>query len=337
MQPLLKVEDLEVSLLSFSKKIRPLRGMTFHINVGEIVGLVGESGCGKSIAVRTLMGLLPKHYSRIEKGRILYRGENLLSKNSKELRNIYGKEMGMIFQDPMTSLNPTMRIGDQILEGYARHYPEIPLKERKNQAVDLLQKIGISNPLSRLKQYPHMLSGGMRQRVMLAIAIICSPALLIADEPTTALDVTIQAQILALLKEIQKSTQMSLLLITHDLSLVASFCDRVFVMYAGEIIESAPVDTLFKSPAHPYTQRLLDAIPRLDLPPEKTLIPIPGSPPDLSLKIEGCPFAKRCPFALPLCHSKKPSNDSVGADHSVSCWLLHPDFQKKGGDNWNPP
>jgi len=329
MKDLLEVEDLHTSFSTLSKKVAAVRGVSFQLKQGETLGIVGESGCGKSVMARSITRLLPAISSKIDKGRILYRGEDLLLKSERELRKIRGKEIGMIFQDPMTSLNPTMRIGDQIIEGYALHHPKATKEEMEGHALDLLKRVGVSEAASRLEQYPYELSGGMRQRVMIAIAMISSPNILIADEPTTALDVTIQAQILGLIKEIQEKDGMSIMLITHDLSIVSGFCDRVVVMYAGQIIESATVEELFSAPKHPYTRRLLNSIPRLDLPSKRKLYSIHGSPPDLSMKIKGCGFAKRCPHAMNLCYDGKPHNHCVAQNHHVSCWLFDPRIKRQ--------
>lgn len=329
MKELLEVKDLHTSFSTLSKKVRAVRGVSFRLREGETIGIVGESGCGKSVMAKSLTRLLPSVSSKIEGGEVYYKGENLLLKKESELRKIRGKEIGMIFQDPMTSLNPTIRIEDQIIEGYALHYPHATKGEMKERALALLKRVGVSDAESRMTQFPHELSGGMRQRVMIAIAMISSPKILIADEPTTALDVTIQAQILGLLKEIQKKDRMSIVLITHDFSIVAGFCDRVLVMYAGRIVESAPVEELFRAPKHPYTRRLLNSIPRLDLSSNRHLYSIHGSPPDLSAKIKGCSFAKRCPHAMHLCHDGNPKCIEVGPDHQTSCWLFDPRVARK--------
>ncbi|MEM8728188.1 MAG: ABC transporter ATP-binding protein [Chlamydiota bacterium] len=329
MKGLLEVENLHVSFSTLSKKVAAVRGASFHLKQGETLGIVGESGCGKSVMARSITRLLPTISSKIDEGRILYRGKDLLLESQRELRKIRGKEIGMVFQDPMTSLNPTMRIGDQIIEGYARHHPKAVKEEMEEHAIDLLKRVGVSEATSRLRQYPHELSGGMRQRVMIAIAIISSPNILIADEPTTALDVTTQAQILSLIKQIQKKDGMSIILITHDLSIVSGFCDHVVVMYAGKIVESAPVEDIFTDPKHPYTCRLLKSIPRIDLPSKEKLYSIHGYPPDLSMKIKGCGFAKRCPHATNLCHDKKPENYRVTENHHVSCWLFDHRLKKE--------
>jgi oligopeptide transport system ATP-binding protein len=324
MKKLLQVEDLHTSFSTLSKKIRAVRGVTFDLYQGEALGIVGESGCGKSVMAKSITRLLPPVSSKIEKGRILYKGEDILLKNEREMRKIRGNEIGMIFQDPMTSLNPTMKIGKQIVEGYALHQPHVSKQEMELRVLELLERVGIPDAESRMHQYPHELSGGMRQRVMIAIAMISAPHILIADEPTTALDVTIQAQILELLREFQQKEQMSILLITHDLSIIANFCDRVIVMYAGEIVESAPVEELFRAPKHPYTRRLLNSIPRLDLPPKRQLYSIHGSPPDLGCKLKGCSFHKRCPHTMPICQEANPKVFEVEPNHQVSCWLFDP-------------
>ncbi|MCB1075347.1 MAG: ABC transporter ATP-binding protein [Simkania sp.] len=327
---LLKVKNLSTSFSTLSKKVKAVQDVSFELDEGMSLGIVGESGCGKSVMARSLTRLLPSITARVDGGNVYYRGKDLLLLKEQELCGVRGKEIGMIFQDPMTSLNPTMRIGDQIIEGYAHHHPEATEEELVERALKFLNRVGVSDPTSRFYQFPHELSGGMRQRVMIALAMISSPKILIADEPTTALDVTIQAQILGLLKEIQQKDGMSIILITHDLSVVAGFCDRVIVMYAGRIVENAPVDELFSAPKHPYTRRLLNSIPRLDISTKKQLYCIDGAPPDLSSKIKGCPFAKRCPHALHLCHDGHPQSIEVAPSHQVSCWLYDPRIQRKG-------
>ena len=328
MKKLLDVENLHTSFSSLSKKIRAVRGVSFDLFPGETLGIVGESGCGKSVLAKSITRLLPSNIASIDTGHVFYKGEDILQKSERKLRKIRGREIGMIFQDPMTSLNPTMKIGNQIIEGYAFHNPHVSRQEVSLRALELLDRVGIPEPESRMNQYPHELSGGMRQRVMIAIAMISYPDILIADEPTTALDVTIQAQILDLLKEIQQREQMSIILITHDLSIVASFCNRVLVMYAGEVVESAPVEELFHSPKHPYTRRLLNSIPRLDLPVKRHLYSIQGTPPDLGSPIKGCSFRERCPHAMKTCLEKKPITLEVEKNHQVACWLFDPRFSR---------
>lgn len=321
MKPLLTVKDLRTNLFSQSRKIHAVRGVSFDLKAGETLGIVGESGCGKSVMAKTLTRLLPGLTAEIESGKIFYKGENLLQKTEKEMRSIRGKEISMIFQDPMTSLNPTMKIGKQIGEGYHLHYPKTTQEEVYTRVTEFLHQVGIPQPEACYNQYPHELSGGMRQRIMIAIAIIAKPHILIADEPTTSLDVTIQAQILDLLKTIQTKESMSVILITHDFSIVSNFCDRVAVMYAGEIIEIAHVNHLFKFPKHPYTQSLLHAIPRLDTPMDEALHMIPGSPPDLALSLSSCSFANRCAHEKEKCRMRKPQQVFIEEGHYTSCWL----------------
>jgi oligopeptide transport system ATP-binding protein len=309
---MIKVKNLRVTIKSQGQKIEAVRDVSFNLHEGERLGIVGESGCGKTILMKSLLQLLPST-AVIESGEIWYQGTDLAQLSEKELQKIRGKEIGMIFQDPMTSLNPTLKIGYQIAEGYLRHFP-VTKKEAEARALELLTLVGISEPELRLQQYPHLLSGGIRQRAVIALALAAQPQVLIADEPTTALDVTVQAQILDLLHQLQKTT----LLVTHDLSLVAAFCDRVLVMYAGQIVEEADVKDLFAHPKHPYTQRLLQSIPRIDGKGER-LLPIAGSPPDLSTPIEGCPFCSRCTEAMHICRTESPP-----LFEQTRCWLLDP-------------
>ncbi len=319
MKPHIEVKNLQVTLQSQGQTIEAVRNVSFTLYEGERLGIVGESGCGKTILMKSLLQLLPSS-ATINSGEIWYQGNNLVTLTEKELQGIRGKEIGMIFQDPMTSLNPTLKIGYQIAEGLLRHFPLISKKEAKERALELLKQVGIPEPELRLDQYPHLLSGGIRQRAVIALALASKPSILIADEPTTALDVTVQAQILDLLHELQKGT--STLLITHDLSIVASFCDRVLVMYAGQIVEEASVEELFAHPKHPYTQRLLESIPRIDGKGDK-LHPIAGSPPDLSISLEGCAFCSRCTEAMNICRTETPPLfESSG--QKTRCWLLDP-------------
>lgn len=302
---ILDVKNLRVSF----SNLQAVRGISFSISEGEAVGLVGESGCGKSSAVQALTRLISASVS----GEVWFEGEELLSQPEKRLREIRGKKFGMIFQDPMTSLNPTMKIGSQIMEGLLYHRIANG-KEAKKKAIELLELTGIPDPESRFFQYPHQLSGGQRQRVMIAIALACNPRLIIADEPTTALDVTIQAQILELLKKLQKHFQTSLLLITHDLGVVASICERVLVMYAGQIVEWGNVRDVLLHPKHPYTQMLLRSSPSLKTPKNSPLQVIEGAPPNLISPPAGCAFRERCPFAAPLCAQDPP------VQKSILCW-----------------
>lgn len=309
---MIEVKDLHVTIKSQGQKIQAVRDVSFKLHAGERLGIVGESGCGKTILMKSLLQLLPLT-ATIDAGEIWYQGTDLAQLSEKELQKIRGKEIGMIFQDPMTSLNPTLKIGYQIAEGYLRHFP-VTKKEAEARALELLIQVGISEPELRLQQYPHLLSGGIRQRAVIALALAAQPQVLIADEPTTALDVTVQAQILDLLHQLQKTT----LLVTHDLSLVAAFCDRVLVMYAGQIVEEADVKDLFADPKHPYTQRLLQSIPRIDGKGQR-LLPIAGSPPDLATPIEGCAFCSRCSEAMHICRTESPP-----LFEQTRCWLLDP-------------
>lgn len=294
-------------------------GVNFTLNEGETLGIVGETGCGKSAVAKAIVKLFPKHTTNL-KGEVLFKGRNLLLASEKELQSIRGQEIGMIFQDPMTSLNPTMKIGVQILEGYLRSHPTLSTKEAIPEVVKLLEWVGVQGASDRIHDYPHTLSGGMRQRVMIAIALASKPKILIADEPTTALDVTVQAQILSLLKSTQKELGMSTILITHDLSVVAGSCDRVLVMYGGRVVESALVEDLFYRPQHPYTKRLLQAAPKLHCLRDELLIPIEGLPPDGSFISKGCAFYPRCKEALDICKEKQPSLIQISSKHHAECW-----------------
>ncbi len=305
---LLQVDNLRVSFSLYGKELQAVRGVSFEVNSGEAVGIVGESGCGKSAAVQSILRLLPA--SKIE-GKIRFDGVDLLEKSEREMREIRGLKIGMVFQDPMASLNPTMTIGAQVAEGLIFH-GIASKKEAKTRALQLLREVEIQRPEERLNQYPHELSGGMRQRVLIAIALAAKPRLLIADEPTTALDVTVQAQILDVLKK--RSSATGLLLITHDLTVVAEMCERVLVFYAGKIVEQGPVSQILSQPRHPYTQMLLRSIPHLDRPRAERLQTIAGTPPNLLAPPQGCAFAKRCPYAMPICKKEPPF---IG---SAACW-----------------
>jgi len=300
--------------------VKAVSGIDFELRQGEILGIVGESGCGKSAMAKALVKLLPSYGVEL-KGEVLFENKNLLTCSEKELLSIRGKEIGFVFQDPMTSLNPTMNIGEQIIEGYLKHNPSVSRKEALAHAVHLLEIVGITRPQERIFEYPHTLSGGMRQKITIALALASSPKILIADEPTTALDPTVQAQILAFMSSLQKSNRTSIILITHDLSVVAGFCDRVIVMYAGKIVEVASVEDLFYHPKHPYTQKLLQTIPRIDLPKEKMLFPIVGSPPLLNDAFQGCAFEPRCSEALSICKQAIPPLHLLGNGCQSRCWL----------------
>lgn len=324
MEKLLEVDGLQVTFKTHGGEVKAVRGVSFSLNRGETLAIVGESGCGKSVTARSIMRLIPESIGKISGGSILFKGNELVSLPEKEMRNLRGSEISMIFQDAMTSLNPTISIGEQIMEGILRHQ-KVSRTEAKQQAIEILQLVGIANPEKRLKQYLHQFSGGMRQRIMIAIALVCKPSILIADEPTTALDVTIQAQIIDLFKSIQRKTGVSIIIITHDLGVVAKIADRVNVMYAGKVVESGPVRDIFYNPQHPYTKGLLASMPRLDMDRSIPLSPIPGTPPDLFAPPVGCAFAARCNYALEVCRKHQPEQTNVGENHhQVSCWLQDP-------------
>lgn len=319
-EKVLAVDRLHVSFHSRDGEVKAVRGVRFDLEKGETLAIVGESGSGKSVTAKSLMGLLPKRNSMIKEGQILFEGKDLLKYSKKEMQKVRGSEISMVFQDPMTSLNPTMPIGKQIMEGLRKHQ-ELGKKEAFGKAMELLKLVGIPHAKERMKEYPHQFSGGMRQRVVIAIALACKPKVLIADEPTTALDVTIQAQILDLMKDLQKKTGTAIIIITHDLGVVANMAQRVAVMYAGEFIETGTVDEIFYEPKHPYTWGLLLSMPKLHVDRSVPLIPIPGSPPDLGDLPEGCPFAARCPHVMEVCRQFLPETIQVSDTHTVSCWL----------------
>ena len=316
--PLLAVDDLVTTFSTEEGLVTPVDGVSFTVEQGETVGVVGESGCGKSVTSLSILRLVPSPPGRIAQGRILFEGQDLLTLSEREMRAIRGRDIAMIFQEPMTSLNPVFTCGDQILEALRRHQ-KVSATEARDQALELLHLVGIPLPEQRLGAYPHQLSGGMRQRIMIAMALCCHPRLLIADEPTTALDVTIQAQILDLLRHLKKQLSMAVLLITHDLGVVAETAERVVVMYAGKVVEEAPVRTLFHAPRHPYTEGLLRSIPRLDERRESLPV-IEGMVPNLLDLPSGCRFHPRCPRAERRCREEAPALRSFGEGHRVACW-----------------
>jgi dipeptide transport system ATP-binding protein len=316
---ILSVDNLHVQFSTYGGSVHAVRGVSFDLRKGETLAIVGESGCGKSVTANAIMGLIPQPPGRISNGKVLFKDLELTKMTKKQLRKVQGVDVSMIFQDPMTALNPTLTIGEQLMEGVRTH-TNASKSEAKEKALAMLRLVGIPNPVERLKQYPHQFSGGMRQRIVIAIALICEPELLIADEPTTALDVTIQAQILELFEEIQIKTGVSIVLITHDLGVVAKIADRIAVMYAGKIIEIGTKRELFYTAQHPYTQGLLKSVPRLDLIAEE-LQPIEGTPPDLFAPPSGCPFTARCPFAMEVCEHVHPETIAKSATHHVDCWL----------------
>jgi oligopeptide/dipeptide ABC transporter ATP-binding protein len=313
---LLSVEGLSIGFATEEASIRVVEDVSFAVAGGETLGLVGESGCGKSVTAQTIMRLLPSPPARIEAGRIGFGGIDLATASEAQMRKIRGNDIAMIFQEPMTSLNPTMTIGDQIAEALLLHRGARS-QDARPQVLDMLKQVGIGRPETRFTQYPHELSGGLRQRVMIAMALMCRPKLLIADEPTTALDVTIQAQILELMKKLQRDLDIAILLITHDLGVVEEMCREVVVMYAGRIAEKAPAKSLFTKPRHPYTAGLLAASPRKARRGEP-LPTIPGTVPPPLNRGDGCSFAERCPRALPRCRHDVPP--LVGGDHRAACW-----------------
>ncbi len=316
MADVLEVRDLTIEFLIEERYYRAVQGVSFDIGEGETLGLVGESGCGKSVTSLAVMRLLPTH-TKVS-GQVKFRGQDLLKVGEPQMRQIRGNEISMIFQEPMTSLNPVHRIGTQISESLILHRNVSAAKARA-QSIDLLKLVGIPRAEQIVDEYPHQLSGGMRQRVMIAMAMACQPSVLIADEPTTALDVTIQAQILDLMRHLTAENHMSTLLITHDLGVVAEMCDRVAVMYAGQIVEQGPVREIFRHPSHPYTVGLMNCIPKI-AGERKRLVPIEGNVPSLQNMGVGCRFAPRCPKAMDVCH-EEPEEYSVGTEHTCRCWL----------------
>jgi oligopeptide transport system ATP-binding protein len=322
-EKLLQVENLNVSFNTYGGEVKAVRGVSFSVKKGEAVAIVGESGCGKSVTAKSIMKLLTAPPAEYKTGKIMFHGQDLLSLPENEMKKIRGNKISMIFQDPMSSLNPTSRIGDQLIEGLVKHN-RLSRAIALQHAVQLLERVGIPHAKSRLKHYPHEFSGGMRQRVMIAMALACDPELIIADEPTTALDVTIQAQILSLMKKLQKETNTSIILITHDLGVVAEVCDKVIVMYAGEVVESGSVEEIFRNPTHPYTKGLMKSVPRLDMDRSSRLYSIVGSPPDLLDPPKGCSFYPRCEYAMKVCKDYHPELEVVSGTQQSSCWLHHP-------------
>jgi len=328
--PLLKVQDLQTGFKIDSQYHNAVEKVSFQVKPKQIVGVVGESGCGKSVMSLSIMKLLPKGAGEVRGGEIIFEGQDISKFNEKQMNHIRGKDISMIFQEPMTSLNPVFTIGYQIMEVLRNHEKGLSKKEAKVKAVALLRSVGIPRADKIVDEYPHQLSGGMRQRVMIAMAIACQPKLLIADEPTTALDVTVQAQILELLKSIQEVNDMSIIMITHDLGVVAEICDEVIVMYAGKIVEQASVEELFESPKHPYTELLMNAIPKMDETVEK-LATIEGLVPSLTKMPQiGCRFANRCPKAMPECTQITPELLTVADQHEVACLLYEESIRKEG-------
>ncbi|MCW6035927.1 ABC transporter ATP-binding protein [Spirulina subsalsa FACHB-351] len=324
MSPLLQVLNLETRFYTREGVVHAVNGISFMVNKGETLGIVGESGSGKSISMLSMLGLIPSPPGKVTGGEVWFEGRDLLQLTDREMRGVRGNEISMIFQDPMTSLNPVLRVERQLTEGVERHLG-LNREEARERAIALLEQVGIAGARERIRYYPHQFSGGMRQRVMIAMGLACHPKLLIADEPTTALDVTIQAQIVELVKQLKQDFEMAVIWITHDLSLLAGLADRIMVMYAGQIVEVAPLRRLYQNPQHPYTMGLLASIPRLDEPKDpqnpQRLQTIEGLPPDLTDYPPGCPFAPRCRFAIAQCHTEDPTLRRVEEDHQVACWV----------------
>ena len=325
---LLEVKDLKVSFFTPAGEVKAVGGISYELEKGEVMGIVGESGSGKSVEAYSIMGLLQSP-GKVIGGSITFEGEDVLAFDKKQMTNFRGNKVAMIFQNPMTCLNPVYTIGNQLVEALQAHNKDISNEDAKKRAMEMLEFVGINNVEKRMGQYPHEFSGGMRQRVMIAMGLICSPKLLIADEPTTALDVTIQAQILELMKSIQKKTGMGIIFITHNLGVVAEICDKVSVMYAGRIVEQGPVDDIFYKPAHPYTLGLLRSMPRVDAESYERLIPIEGTPVDMLNPPDGCPFAPRCESCMQICLKKMPPYVELGNNHRSACWLRVKDEMDK--------
>lgn len=323
---ILEIKDLYFSFDTYAGEVQAVRGVSMYVNKGETLAVVGESGCGKSVTVQSVMKIIPSPPGRLKSGNIYYCGEDITHYTQKQMQKLRGKEMSMIFQDPMTSLNPTMRIGRQIEEGILKH-DKISAKEAKQRALQMLRKVGIPNPEKSYRMYPHQFSGGMRQRVMIAIALVCNPKILFADEPTTALDVTTQAQILELINQLKEELGTSVVIITHDLGVVARTAQRIAVMYAGKVVETGLARDIFYTPKHPYTSGLLESMPS-GYKESKTLVSIPGSPPDLFAPPKGCGFAPRCRYCMKICRELQPEVTELENGHSVSCWLMHPQAPK---------
>lgn len=327
-KPVLQVEDLKVSFFTPAGEVKAVGGISYELKNGEVMGIVGESGSGKSVEAFSIMGLLQSP-GKVIGGKIIMDGENILEYNSTQMANFRGNRVSMIFQNPMTSLNPVYTVGNQLVEAVLAH-KKISTAQAKEKAINMLEMVGINNAEKRMTQYPHEFSGGMRQRVMIAMGLICEPRLLIADEPTTALDVTIQAQILELMKKLQAETGMAIIFITHNLGVVAEICDKVSVMYAGEIIEYGPVEDIFYNPKHPYTMGLLRSMPRVDADEYERLIPIEGSPVDMLEPPKGCHFAPRCEHCMDICLKHSPAYTDITPTHKAACWLLQKDDILKG-------
>lgn len=325
MSKVLEIKNLSVSFHTYAGEVKAVRDVSFELDRKETLAIVGESGCGKTVTTKAILRLLKTPPAEIKKeSQILFDGEEVTKMDKKRLLSYRGQDVSMIFQDPMTSLNPTMTVGAQIMEALEIH-KKMKKKEAEAEAIRLLKLVNMPNAEERIKQYPHELSGGMRQRVMIAIALSCNPKVLLADEPTTALDVTIQAQIIDLLSELKEEFDTSIILVTHDLGVVANFADRIQVMYAGKIVETGLKEEIFYKPQHPYTWALLNSIPSLDKESKEELYSLGGTPPDLILPLVGCPFASRCDYAMEICREQAPETTILSDNHKVACWLQHPE------------
>ncbi len=319
---LMQVKNLATRFYTEDGTVYAVNGVSYDLHEGETIGIVGESGCGKSVHALSVMRLIPQPPGKIVDGQVIFKGEDILRYTDDQMRNVRGAAIAMIFQDPMTSLNPVFTVGEQIAEALRLHMA-MNHRQARDRTVELLDMVGIPDARDRFDSYPHEFSGGMRQRVMIAMGMSCAPQILIADEPTTALDVTIQAQIIDLAKRLREKLGMAMIWITHDLGIVAGLVDKVLVMYAGYIVEKANVDELYRNPRHPYTLGLLRSLPRVDKERDASqrLIPIPGLPPDLIGLPEGCPFVARCPFSIPRCSVENPTLRQVNTDHEIACWV----------------
>jgi len=317
---LLEIKDLKVSFFTPAGEVKAVDGISYTLKENEVMGIVGESGSGKSVEAYSIMGLLQEP-GKVVGGSITFDGEDILAYDEEQMRNFRGNKVSMIFQNPMTCLNPVYTIGNQLMEAILCHDKDYPKEKARERAIEMLELVGVNNPERRIEQYPHEFSGGMRQRAMIAMALITNPKLLIADEPTTALDVTIQAQILDLMKSIQKKVGTAIIFITHNLGVVAEMCDRVSVMYAGKIVEQGSDEDIFYRPSHPYTVGLLESMPRLDADEHERLIPIEGTPVDLLNPPKGCHFGPRCAHCMKICLEKEPPYAEIGDGHTSACWL----------------
>ena len=321
-ETILSVKNLHTSFKTDNGEVMAVNGVSFNLDKGKILGIVGESGSGKSVTAYSIMQILEKN-GRITEGEVLYKGQDITKYTEKQMREFRGKCCSIIFQDPMTSLNPVFTVGNQLREAIELH-TDRKGKAAEARAVEMLTLVGVNEPEKRVKQYPYELSGGMRQRVMIAMALACEPDILIADEPTTALDVTIQAQILELMQDLQKKLGMAIIMVTHDLGVIAELCDEIIVLYGGRVCERGTAEDIFYRPRHPYTWALIRSVPRLDLKNKQELATIPGTPPDLLNPPVGCPFCTRCSYCMPICKEEMPEATEFGGEHKAACWLHHP-------------